>query len=915
MSSKKSKEKNNLVDYRINKLNLKFLDQVTKAKIQKKILGQENLDGIKKMLYDEVTNNEDLFNKTVVSALYNLLNNLKNTRIKEQTITKILLNKKLNIDKKFIDVYDEYNIYNEQLQEFNYNFNIKEIVTTNDLNYVITDDNKVVTYLSVNIDSSLNHLKDEDKEVYVSSFFRIALNLPERFTYFQINVPLSFEDKIKQVDERIEYFKTNPNNIKNENLNELLFALESDKDKLNMYQDIIKYQKVGIIAFTSDTLNEMVEMIDILKTESDCITLKMVDNKMLDYILNETVYANQYSKSSIAGTYSYDEYNQTYSKVLTLNMFETTQNEFYFRKIAEVYKELKNYNVKTLFSINAHRYSHDKSLSIVEEGLGEMGSRHKYDRTSQAEFEIYENSSYLSKFAFALRENSNETIIETETKLKVTGKSYRDVDLACKKAKKIIRGIGNTDFRKFDITSDLKKISHFSTPKKLDGAIQMPLSTFAVGFPYNYTIVDDPNGDFKNISYDEILNFNYFHKSNAALASSSGLIVGMSGSGKSTEMKETIKNHYLKNGITYTIDQDSEFISLTKALGGENIIFGESKHFINPFQLVKPDEHSELTQKDVIDNQVEFVSQIMITLYGDKYIKVKEKLENIVYRMYEEFGYSEFTFTEVLNEVKLEAKNQEKEIIEIDYLNLIEMIQNLQLKFDIFNHPTNVNLNRKLINFDISNVKENRTLLNTLMIVIFDFLNRKMTNNRINDKITDDEIKRNHIIDKIEKAIKDTKINYSSEELKNKQTKELEQIYYSVQPKILIMVDEAHRMFNNDMALDYLVKTVRESRKYETAIWFATQRFKDFFKEGLDDSKVTALYEQIPYKILLYQDKSSIDFVETKINLTESQKHALTQNGSTDPEKGVGLFVAGSKVYNFNNQILKPWLDIFKGGQ
>ncbi len=112
MSSKRSKEKNNLVDYRINKLNLKFLDQVTKAKIQKKILGQENLDEIKKMLYDEVTNNGDLFNKTVVSALYNLLNNLKNTRIKEQAITKILLNKKLNIDEKFINIYDEYNIYN-----------------------------------------------------------------------------------------------------------------------------------------------------------------------------------------------------------------------------------------------------------------------------------------------------------------------------------------------------------------------------------------------------------------------------------------------------------------------------------------------------------------------------------------------------------------------------------------------------------------------------------------------------------------------------------------------------------------------------------------------------------------------------------------------------------------------------------
>lgn len=911
MSKKKNKEKNNLINYRINKFNLKFLDQVSKEKINQKIINLSELKEVEDMLYYEIISNEDLFNKTVVSSLYNLLKNAKKLRIKTDVVEKLMFSKKKNLDEKFISLFDEYEVYNEQLEEFNYNFNVKEVKAKNGYNYVKTHDNNYVCYMKIKINSSLNHLKEEDKESYISSFFQVSLNLPEKFTYFQLNMPLSFDKKINQIEERIEYFKTNPNKIDNEKLVDLLIALESDSDKIRMYQNVIKYQKLGIIAFTTDSFNEMVEEIDILKSISGDIKVETVDSQMLDYILHETIYVNQYSKSSVGGTYSYDEYNKEYSKVLTLNMYETMQSEFYLRKLADIHKDIDNYDVRSLFCINAKRLSHDKSVSIVEDGLGEMSTRHKYDKTNKAEFEIHENSSYLSRFAVALRKNTNETIIEVEAKIKITGKNYSEVDLACKKAKKILRSIGNTNFRKFDIANDFKKISHINVPSKLNGAIQMPLSSFAVGFPYNYTIVDDPDGDFKNISYDEILSFNYFYKPNAALASSSGLIVGMSGSGKSTEMKETIKNHYLKNGITYTIDQDSEFIKLTKALGGENIIFGESKHYINPFQLVKPDSYSELTFTDVVNSQVEFVSQILVTLYGKKYTRVQEKFENIVYELYEQNQYEEFTFNEVLMQVQKEAKKQTMEKIEIEYLNLIEIIKNLQKKFDIFNHPTNVNLSNRLINFDISNVKENVSLLNTLMIVIFDFLNRKMTNNRINDKLSDEKALRGHVIDKIKKA---SKIKYDDIYLEEKTTRELKELYKKVQPKILIMVDEAHRMFNNDMALDYLTKTVRESRKYETAIWFATQRFKDFFKEGLDNSKVTALYEMIPYKILLYQDKSSVDFVEGKIDLTESQKSALTQNGASEPQKGVGLFVAGNKVYNFNNEIQEPWLDLFAGG-
>ncbi len=689
-----------------------------------------------------------------------------------------------------------------------------------------------------------------------------------------------------------------------------MLGLMSDKRKLESKQEEIKYQKLGVIAVTCDTLNELIETVNLMSMSSGKIETSILEEDLFNYVLYETVYTNQFTKSSTAGTYSYDEYNKEYSKVLTINYYETTQSEFYLRKVADIQKDLNEYGIKTLFSMNVKLLNHEKARDIVKKGLSELKGRHNFDKTSTAEFEISENAEYLKSFEYLLRENSNETIAEAEVKIKITGSNYKHVDQACKKATKLIRSIGRLSVRKFDIHNDLLKMSHVRTPNNLSGAVEMPLSTFAHSFPYNYVIINDPMGDFKNISYDEILNVNYYYKPDTERASSSGVFVGLSGSGKSTEMKEQLKNQFLSGGYSYSIDQDSEFIELTNILGGENIIFGEGGYYINPFELVKPDKYSELSFNDVKKNQILFVSSLMTTLYGDKYVRVQEKVENIVGKMYDKYKYEEFTFTDVLKEVKTKSKKIEIEAIKIEYFNIIEMFENLIMKFDLFNHKTNIDLSSRLINFDIANVKNSDILLNTIMLVIFDFLNRKMTNNRINKKISDEEAQRNHVISKIKEAYE----NYEELNLEEQTTDQLIKTFEKHQSRILIMVDEAHRMFNNPMALLYLTRTVRESRKYEAAIWFATQRFKDFFSSGLD-KQVETLYEMMPYKILLYQDKVNADFAKEKVGLTQSQVDALTQNNAVEPQKGRGLFVAGKKVYNFENTIEPEWLNLFSGGK
>lgn len=90
MLAKKNYEKNDLINYRIEKFNFKFIDEKAKNRINNLILLQNSLSDVEQILYKEIDMNQDLFNKTIINAIYNLLKNIKKTKIKSETITNIL---------------------------------------------------------------------------------------------------------------------------------------------------------------------------------------------------------------------------------------------------------------------------------------------------------------------------------------------------------------------------------------------------------------------------------------------------------------------------------------------------------------------------------------------------------------------------------------------------------------------------------------------------------------------------------------------------------------------------------------------------------------------------------------------------------------------------------------------------------
>lgn len=880
----------------MKKINVRVQLELSKKLIDNELSLDQNIKLIK-----EIVNKHNL-NGTYLNGIINIYEKTRNIRLKDNVFNDILTNS-MNLQEKYEAMKLEVQIYNKQLDKFNLSMNIKETSKIGMLNFIKTYDDKVVTYLKVSVNSSLNYLTEEDKRQYMRSYFGILLNSSERFNYFQLNKKLSFKNNINKVKEQIKEYENKDDDLSKS----LIKGLESDIRMFEKKEKEVQHQRMGVLAIINDSIDEMIEMINNINWMSKEVRAEVVTDNDFNYILDQTIYKNQYTQSSVCGSYFYDEYNEEYGRVVSIQQFEKIQREFYMKPIAEIEENLDGL-ATAVCAMSVLKEDNTKAKELVQKGISEMSQRHKFDNSIDGQFEQVEARQYLSNLYESLRSDTSETILDCEIKIILRSKTYEELEKATRKVNVVLASIGKCNVRKFDVVNDIYK-SAYTKNVQLTNPIELTLSLFAIGLPYNYIIVDDPDGSFKNISKDELLCFNYFYKPNAERSLSSGVLFGMPGSGKSTEMKEMIKNHFLQNGITYVVDQDSEFINLVKALGGKNIIFGDDKHYINPLELYAVDEYSEDNFQKLVENQVNFVSSILGSLYKENYKYLREKLENILFIMYDKYKYEQFTFSEVLEETKLHYKEQDIPEIQVKYLDLIELLENLKHKFKIFNNFTNIQLDSDLINFDISSVKDNEQLLNTLMIVIFDFLNRKMVNNRLNSKLSKE-------MQKLE-AI--TKINNQTDEYEKEYLEQLDQLqlnhlYESVQPNIMILIDEAHRMFTNSNVMKYLIRTVRESRKYQTALWFATQRFQDFFKEEIL-SDVTTLYDMLAYKILLYQKSDQVEFVADKIRLTESQKVAITQANAVEPQKGKGLMVVGEKVFNFNNKISPEWLAIFGGGK
>lgn len=137
--------------------------------------------------------------------------------------------------------------------------------------------------------------------------------------------------------------------------------------------------------------------------------------------------------------------------------------------------------------------------------------------------------------------------------------------------------------------------------------------------------------------------------------------------------------------------------------------------------------------------------------------------------------------------------------------------------------------------------------------------------------------------------------------------------------KYLIIIDEAHHLINTDdisqPAVNFLVKFMREARKYFGGLFFASHLITDFVPEGSKSENaenVKNLFRLTQYKFIAEQDAESTEKLRTVFDgqLTDSELKVIPklQTGSTI------LAISGVKNITFDVDVSPSELSLFGGG-
>ena len=412
----------------------------------------------------------------------------------------------------------------------------------------------------------------------------------------------------------------------------------------------------------------------------------------------------------------------------------------------------------------------------------------------------------------------------------------------------------------------------------------IPSVTIAAMYPFIFDSIKDPGlSTLLGVDFSGgVILFNQFlykirkenNRNNANM-----IMLGTSGSGKSTAAKLLLRSH-IRNGCQIVIiDPEDEFRDITQAFGGDTVDIGKGGEFglINPLEVVIDADEEEIKQGlgyTVLTRTLQFLKAFM--KYYDPSIKedVLTMFSEVVQDTYKRFGidfntdFSHYTsadyptFSDVYATVKgrlmsMTEQTQEREIMESLELKIRPITKELKFYFD--GHTTI----SKDSDFMVFNIKE---LMNS------------------------DSTVKNALFFNVLKYAWGLCLDYDVD--------------------TVLMVDEAHVFLGdyNTLGGDFLAQVQRRARKYNTGTIIITQQPSDFS----DPAVITqgkAIFDNSSYYLVMGLKKQAVEDLSLLIDLNDSEKESIKRYS-----QGEALFVCGNRRMRINITVTKEELDSFGTG-
>ncbi len=329
------------------------------------------------------------------------------------------------------------------------------------------------------------------------------------------------------------------------------------------------------------------------------------------------------------------------------------------------------------------------------------------------------------------------------------------------------------------------------------------------------------------------------------LKNPNGLILGTPGSGKSFSAKREIFNVFLVTDDDIIIcDPEAEYFPLVQRLGGQVIkISPTSTHYINPMDLNLnySDDESPLSLKS------DFILSLCELIVGGKDgLQPVEKtiIDRCVRLIYNDYlNDPRPENMPILEDLYNTLRSQEEK--EAQYIaTALEIYVTGSL--NVFNHRTNVNINNRIVCYDIKEL--GKQLKKIGMLIVQDQVWNRVTVNR--------------------EAHKSTR-------------------YY---------IDEMHLLLKEEQTAAYTVEIWKRFRKWGGIPTGITQNIKDL----LASREIENIFENSDYVYMLNQASGDRGILAQKLNISPHQLSYVTHSG-----EGEGLLFYGSVILPFIDRFPK----------
>ena len=412
----------------------------------------------------------------------------------------------------------------------------------------------------------------------------------------------------------------------------------------------------------------------------------------------------------------------------------------------------------------------------------------------------------------------------------------------------------------------------------------MPSVTMAAMYPFIFDSIKDPgNSTLFGVDFSGgVVLFNQFlykikkenNRNNANI-----IILGTSGSGKSTAAKLLLRSHLRNQYKVVCIDPEGELAEMARNMGGDFLDLGKGGKMgmINPLEIVVDIDEEDMTEglghtilssslltlKAFMKYYTPSIEEDVLNMFSevvqDTYKRYKID-ENTDFKSLKSEDYP--TFDDVYATIKgrllsMPDKTRERDVMERLELKIRPLVRELR---HFFTGITTLDINSDFIVFNI------RELMNS------------------------DENIKNALFFNI--------LKYAWGQCLDKSV------------DTVMCIDEAHVLLSsrNELGAEFLAQIQRRARKYNTGTIIITQQPTDFAAPNVIVHG-KAIFDNASYYLVMGLRKQAVEDLSMLIDLNDSEKEGIKYYN-----QGEGLFICGNKRMRINVVVTQEELDSFGSG-